>query len=209
MKNTNGSKRTLLLSVLMSSPGPLIVGISLITGKSSTQLADFIRRTIELLAIILSFIVYCITVKDDKVDEIKKQKLEKGANIFVSVAMVLSGVVMTFLALFSTDTDQGNVIPGLIIALMSVTANSLFWIKYTKLGQAENSKILILQSKLYRAKTFVDASVVITLSTVLLSTNVLVEHYFDMVGTLCVSAYLIFTGAQTLIKELKKNEVDV
>lgn len=209
MKNTNGSKRTLLLSVLMSSPGPLIVGISLITGKSSTQLADFIRRTIELLAIILSFIVYCITVKDDKVDEIKKQKLEKGANIFVSVAMVLSGVVMTFLALFSTDTDQGNVIPGLIIALMSVTANSLFWIKYTKLGQAENSKILILQSKLYRAKTFVDTSVVITLSTVLLSTNVLVEHYFDMVGTLCVSAYLIFTGAQTLIKELKKNEVDV
>ena len=209
MKNTNGSKRTLLLSVLMSSPGPLIVGISLITGKSSTQLADFIRRTIELLAIILSFIVYCITVKDDKVDEIKKQKLEKGANIFVSVAMVLSGIVMTFLALFSTDTDQGNVIPGLIIALMSVTANSLFWVKYTKLGQAENSKILILQSKLYRAKTFVDASVVITLSTVLLSTNVLVEHYFDMVGTLCVSAYLIFTGAQTLIKELKKNEVDV
>ena len=209
MKNTNVSKRTLLLSVLMSSPGPLIVGISLITGKSSTQLADFIRRTIELLAIILSFIVYCITVKDDKVDEIKKQKLEKGANIFVSVAMVLSGIVMTFLALFSTDTDQGNVIPGLIIALMSVTANSLFWVKYTKLGQAENSKILILQSKLYRAKTFVDASVVITLSTVLLSTNVLVEHYFDMVGTLCVSAYLIFTGAQTLIKELKKNEVDV
>lgn len=209
MKNTNGSKRTLLLSVLMSSPGPLIVGISLITGKSSTQLADFIRRTIELLAIILSFIVYCITVKDDKVDEIKKQKLEKGANIFVSVAMVLSGIVMTFLALFSTDTDQGNVIPGLIIALMSVTANSLFWVKYTKLGQAENSKILILQSKLYRAKTFVDASVVITLSTVLLSTNVLVEHYFDMVGTLCVSAYLIFTGAQALIKELKKNEVDV
>lgn len=208
MKNTKSSKTTLLLSVLMSSPGPLVVGLSLIAGKSSTQLADFIRRTIELLAIILSFIVYCITVKNDKVDEVKKHKLEKGVNIFVSIAMIFSGIVMTMLALFSTDTEQGNVIPGLIIAIMSVTANSLFWVKYTKLGQAENNKILLLQSKLYRAKTFVDTSVVITLGTVLLSTNVLVSHYFDMIGTLCVSAYLIFSGAQTLVNELKKNEAN-
>ena len=48
-------KITLLWSVLMSSAGPLVVGVGLLIGKSSTQLADFIRRSTELLGIILSF----------------------------------------------------------------------------------------------------------------------------------------------------------
>ena len=72
MKNKSG-KKTLLLSVIMSSPGPLVVGLGLLIGQSSTQLADFIRRSIELLAIILSFVVYCITTKDDNVNTLKKE----------------------------------------------------------------------------------------------------------------------------------------
>ena len=42
-------KKTLLWSVLMSSAGPIVVGAGLIVGQSSTQLADFIRRSAELL----------------------------------------------------------------------------------------------------------------------------------------------------------------
>ena len=56
MKERSGS-RTLLMSVLMSSPGPLVVGLGLLVGKSSTQLADFFRRSSELLAIIMAFVV--------------------------------------------------------------------------------------------------------------------------------------------------------
>ena len=63
----SGSK-TLLWSVIMSAPGPLVVGLGLFIGQSSTQLADFIRRSAELLGIIMAYLVYLATNKDGKCD---------------------------------------------------------------------------------------------------------------------------------------------
>jgi len=196
-------KRTLLWSVIMSSPGPLVVGLGLIIGQSSTQIADFVRRSIELLAIIFSFIVYCLTTKDDYTDEEKKKRLEKGTNIFVSVAMIISGVIMIFLAILLSSEEKGNVIPGLAIAVLGVIANSIFWFRYKKLGEEENNAILKVQSKLYRAKTFVDCSVTVALLVVLLSSNATVSYYFDIIGTCIVSLYLIYTGFQSFMKLIR------
>ncbi len=206
MTNTKSAKKTLLLSVIMSSPGPLIVGLGLLSGQSSTQLADFFRRSIELLAIILSFAVFCITSKDGELDEGKKAGYERGTNIFVSCAMMICGAIMAVLALTSSGGDKGNVLPGFIIAVLGVVANGLFWRKYKRLGLESDSKILLTQSKLYRAKTFVDGSVVIALGTILISDNSAVAFWFDLIGTVCVSAYLIFTGVKSLALEiLQKN----
>ena len=173
MKNKTG-KKTLLMSVIMSSPGPLVIGLGLMVGKSSTQVADFVRRSIELVAIILSFIVYCLTTKDDIVDDDKKRKYEKGTNIFVNIAMIVSGIIMCILAITSTSEEKGNVIPGLAIAVLGFIANSFFWIRYTKLSKETNNNILKVQSKLYRAKTFVDFSVMVALGVVLFSNNLTV-----------------------------------
>ncbi len=49
-KEKKSGYRTLLLSVLMSAYGPVILGLGLRVGHSSTQIADFTRRTAELLA---------------------------------------------------------------------------------------------------------------------------------------------------------------
>ena len=65
-------RKTLIMSIIMSSPGPLVVGLSLIYGNSTTQLADFLRRTIEFLAIVLAFVVFCLTANDEKIDHEKK-----------------------------------------------------------------------------------------------------------------------------------------
>ena len=205
MSGNKSGIKTMFLSVIMSSPGPLVVGLGLLMGKSSTQVADFVRRSIELLAIILSFVVYTLTTKDGGVDEARKQKYEKYTNIFVSCAMMISGVIMTILVLTSPVEEKGNVIPGLAIALLGVVANSIFWVKYKKLGNETGNKILLVQSRLYRAKTFVDSSVVIALSVVLLSGNPTIAGYFDLVGTICVSAYLIFSGVTSFIGEIKQS----
>ena len=194
----------MLMSVIMSSPGPLIVGLGLLVGQSSTQLADFFRRSIELLAIILSFVVYTLTTREGGVDEMKKQKYERYTNIFVSCAMVVCGSIMTVLALTASSSEKGNVIPGLAIAILGVLANSIFWVKYKRLGTETNNKILMVQSNLYRAKTFVDASVVIALGVVLFSGDPIVSYYFDMIGTVCVSIYLVFTGVKSFIGEVKR-----
>ena len=49
MSNKKSGARTLLWSVLMSSPGPLVVGLGLLSGRSSTQISfylDFIGSLI-------------------------------------------------------------------------------------------------------------------------------------------------------------------
>ena len=203
-KNTKSGSRTLLLSVLMSAPGPLVVGLGLLAGRSSTQIADFVRRSAELLAIIMSFVVYRITTKEETCDEATRIKLERRSNTFVGAMMCLGGVFMVLLAFLSDSTDKDNVIPGLAIAVMGVIANTAFWIKYTRLNKAEPNAILQVQSRLYRAKSLVDSCVSIALLSVVIIPNSPVSYWLDFAGSLVVAVYLIYCGVQT-IAETRRN----
>ena len=204
MKQVKSGSRTLLWSVLMSAPGPLVVGLGLLSGRSSTQIADFVRRSAELLAIIMAFVTYKLTTKDGQTDNTKKEKLERFSNLFVGAMMCLGGSIMFVLALTSQNTDKGNVIPGLSIAVMGVIANTIFWRKYAKLNKAEPNPILAVQARLYRAKSLVDSCVTLALLSVVLAPGSLFSYYFDLAGSLIVAVYLIFCGAQTIYERLKK-----
>ena len=70
---------------------------------------------------------------------------------------------MLVLAFVSENTDKGNVIPGLSIAVMGVIANTIFWRRYTRLNRVEPNAILAVQARLYRAKSLVDCCVTISL----------------------------------------------
>ena len=203
MSNKKSGAKTLLWSVLMSSPGPLVVGLGLLSGKSSTQIADFVRRSAELLAIIMSFVVYKLTTKDDVCDEIKKQKLERASNIFVGVMMCVGGIFMIILAFMSDNSDKGNVIPGLAIAVMGVIANSIFWRKYTHLNKVEPNAILMVQARLYRAKTLVDGCVTIALLSVVIAPGTRVSYWMDFTGSLIVACYLVWCGIQTIFEAIR------
>ncbi len=193
MKMKSG-ERTLLASVLLSSPGPIVVGAGLFLGRSSTQLADFIRRTVELAAIIISWIVFRILHKGGEPSAERKEKLEHTANFCVGIAMCLSGAAMLFVLLFSPVTEKGNVIPGLVIAVLGVTTNSWFWLRYSKLNRENPDAILAAQSKLYRAKSLVDACVTIALTVVAVDSVAPAARYVDIIGSVIVSFYLILNG---------------
>jgi len=201
--NNSGTK-TLLWSVIMSAPGPLIIGLGLFVGRSSTQIADFVRRSSELLAIIMAYVVYKITTKDGICDTVRKEKLEKLSNLFVGAMMCLGGSLMLLLALISENDDKGNVIPGLVIALLGVIANTMFWRKYTKLNRKEPNAILAVQARLYRAKSLVDSCVTIALLSVALFPDSSVSYYLDLIGSVIVALYLIWCGIQTIAERLKK-----
>lgn len=207
MSNKKSGARTLLWSVLMSSPGPLVVGLGLLSGRSSTQLADFVRRSAELLAIIMSFVIYKLTTKDDVCNEEKKQKLEQGSNIFVGAMMCVGGIFMIILALISDNADKGNVIPGLAIAVMGVIANSIFWRRYTHLNKIEPNAILMVQSRLYRAKTMVDGCVTIALLSVVIAPATQISYWLDFVGSLIVAVYLIWCGVRTILEALNNSRI--
>lgn len=207
MKTQNNQKsgsRTLLWSVIMSSPGPLVVGLGLLAGRSSTQIADFVRRSSELLAIIMSFIIYKITSKAAFSDDKRKAKLERGSNTFVGSMMCIGGIFMIALAFMSEETDKGNVIPGLAIALMGVIANTIFWRKYTKLNKTEPNAILAVQARLYRAKSLVDTCVTIALLSVAVAPASPISVWLDFIGSVIVALYLIWCGAKTVWEVVKK-----
>lgn len=198
MNNQKSGSRTLLMSVLMSAPGPLVVGLGLLAGRSATQIADFFRRSSELLAIIMAYLVYKITTKDGSCQELRKARLERLSNLFVGAMMCLGGSIMLALAFFSDSTDKGNVLPGLTIALLGVIANTLFWRKYTRLNKQEPNAILAVQARLYRAKSLVDGCVTIALLTVALAPQSPAAYWLDLIGSIIVAAYLIFCGIQTI-----------
>ena len=201
-KKESGAK-TLLWSIIMSSPGPLVVGLGLIAGRSSTQIADFIRRSAELLAIIMSFVVYTSLAKDGTCDKAKKRRAERRSNIFVGAMMCLAGAIMAVLALTANNADKGNVIPGLAIAVLGVIANSIFWFKYTRLNKNEPNAILAVQARLYRAKSLVDISVTTALLSVLIAPESVVSFWLDLIGSLIVAVYLIWCGVRTIYDERK------
>lgn len=204
MNDKKSGAKTLLWSIIMSSPGPLVVGLGLLVGRSSTQIADFVRRSAELLAIIMAFVVYRAVTKQGITDEVKKRKMERGSNVFVGSMMCLAGAIMAVLAFTMNNADKGNVIPGLAIAVLGAIANSIFWIKYTRLNNAEPNAIMAVQSRLYRAKTFVDSSVTVALLSVLIAPQSSVSYWLDLIGSIIVAVYLIWCGIQTIIEELKQ-----
>ena len=167
-------------------------------GRSSTQIADFVRRSSELLAIIMAFVTYKITTRDGQEDLVKKQKIERFSNLFVGAMMCFGGFIMLILAFVAENEDKGNVIPGLSIAVMGVIANTIFWRKYTKLNRAEPNPILAVQARLYRAKSLVDGCVTIALLSVAIAPESVFSYYLDMIGSVIVAVYLIFCGVQTI-----------
>ena len=195
MSNQKSGSRTLLLSVLMSAPGPLVVGLGLLTGRSATQIADFFRRSAELLAIIAAFVTYRLA---GDADPVRKAQLERRSNLLVGALMCLSGVLMLGLALFAPSEDKGNVIPGLAIAVMGVIANCIFWRRYTRLSRQEGDAILLVQSRLYRAKTLVDGCVTAALTAVLLLPGSPLAARLDTLGSAVVSLYLLWSGIKTV-----------
>lgn len=194
MSKRSGS-RTLLMSVLMSAPGPLVVGLGLLAGRSSTQLADFFRRSAELLAIIAAFVTYRLA-GDAEPD--RKAHLERRSNLLVGALMCISGALMLALAIFAPSEDKGNVIPGLAIAVMGVIANCIFWRRYARLSRQEGDAILLVQSRLYRAKTLVDGCVTAALTAVLLLPGSPLAARLDTLGSAVVSLYLLWCGIKTV-----------
>ena len=203
MSNKKSGKNTLLMSVIMSSPGPIIVGLGLIAGKSSTQLADFVRRSSELMGIVLAYAVYLITSKDGEIDAAKKTRLEKMSNIFVGVTMCIGGAIMLILAFVSQNEEKGNVIPGLAVAILGVVANTLFFIKYTRLNRAEPNTIIEVQARLYRAKSLVDMCVSAALLSVAIAPDSWVSFYLDKIGSVVVALYLLWCGIRTVYERIK------
>lgn len=194
-KNISKGEKTMLTAIIFSAPGPIATGIPAILSKSATQIADFIRRTTELIAIIISWIVYKKIHKSEE-DLVDKEKLIRFSNLAITLAMILSGITMfaVGIARLFTYNASGKVIIGLITAIMGTLFNSFFALRYKILVSEHHNPIIERQYKLYKAKAYVDLVVLVALATVFIAPNSQLARYVDAIGCIMVAIYLIYNG---------------
>lgn len=202
MENKKSGSKTLLMSVLMSAPGPLIIGLGLMSGRSATQIADFVRRSAELMGIIMAYITFLMTSRMSDDNKEGKARIERISNIFVGSMMCLGGAIMLALALLPGQEASGSVVTGLVIALLGVVANTIFWRRYTRLNKESPNPIIAVQARLYRAKSFVDICVSTALIAVMLMPGSGVAMWLDRIGSAVVALYLAYTGVGTIKERL-------
>jgi len=181
----------------------LVLGLGLLVGSSTTQIADFVRRTVELAATIVSWCVFRLTA-GLPVDDEKRIRLERHVDSYVGIAMLVSGAAMGFLAAigFIRQSGKGNVLPALIIAFFGVISNGILALNYSAANLKTPNDVLKAQKALYRTKTVVDGCVCGALIAVMLVSGT-AARIADFVGGLAVTAVLCVNGLKLLIKRYR------
>ena len=199
-QKTEKCQKTLFASMLLSSWAPLATGIAVLLGRSLTQFADFIRRTMEFVVLFLSWAIFRYLAQQEELTEAMKKRAERIVNLGVAVVLAVSGLVMLFLVLFRLPSlgPGGNVWPGLIIVVPGLGVNLWFWRRYRTLGRIGRNPIIEAQRQLYLAKVVIDLCVFLALSTVAFIPGGALTRVVDTWGSIAVALYLLWSSFRIL-----------
>jgi divalent metal cation (Fe/Co/Zn/Cd) transporter len=189
------AERTLLVALLLSLWAPLATGLAVLLSHSTTPLADFVRRSAELVAVALS---WAVLRRAPSVAQ--RVALEHLASCGVALTLAFSGVAMVLLvgARWRSFEPGGDVRLGLVIAGLGLVTNAWFWRRFSALAHARADALIHAQRRLYRAKVAVDASVIIALATIGLVPGHPVTRWLDLVGSSAVALHLGWSAWRTL-----------
>src|SRR6056297_2040435 len=193
-------EKTMLVAFLLSSPGPLLTGIAALSSQSATQIADFLRRSSELVALFVAWWVFRKMQRDTTTDQVFQNKMSRIANLTVSIAMICSGIAMFIVGMIRLFVFNigGKVILGLVIAVLGLITNSWFWWRYWSMNREIPDSVIEGQRNLYRAKTCVDLAVVSALTGVLIAPTHPATQYVDAAGCMIVAFYLFYSGIRMI-----------
>jgi divalent metal cation (Fe/Co/Zn/Cd) transporter len=206
-KESRKREKTMFVAFLLSSPGPILTGIAAVTSLSATQIADFIRRSAELVALFVAWWVFRKIQNNPHIETMRREKMTALVNRTVGIAMIFSGSAMLIVGVFRffVYTVSGNVVMGYIIAVLGLITNAWFWWRYRSMNKESYDPVIGGQHKLYRAKTCVDLTVVTALTSVLVAPHHPATQYIDAGGCVIVAFYLVFSGIG-ILREQNKTE---
>lgn len=190
-------ERTLRAAVLLSAWAPFATFAALLVGRSATQAADFVRRTVEFVAVLISWLAFR---RSQGADAGRRERLERTVRLVVGAALALSAASIFVLAVarWLRPSPTGNVLFGLVIALLGAVTNGWFWARYERFERREPAPIVAAQARLYRAKTLVDVAVLAALVAVWLLGDAGAGRALDLAGSLVVALYLAWSAVKQL-----------
>ncbi len=181
------------MALSLSAWGPLVTGLAMLLTNSTTQIADFVRRSAELVALATTWAVFRRLGRQPDASRELVTRLELRAARTVAAALMVSGAVTLLLVAtrLREFTPSGDVRLGLAIATLGLITNSIFWRRYAGLERERPGALLGAQRRLYRAKVAVDAAVMLALASVLVAPEHALTRWLDLGGSLAVAAYLL------------------
>lgn len=188
------------MALLLSLWGPFATAIAVVLSQSTTQLADFVRRSVELVALAIAWLVFRHLRRTSGLTPARAARLERVASLAVASALTVSAVVMLVLvsARLRAFVPGGDVRLGLTIAVLGLVVNAVFWRRYAGMVREHPNTLIDAQRRLYRAKVAVDACVIAALATVLLAPEHPAVRWVDLGGSLAVAVYLLVSAQRTL-----------
>lgn len=205
----NSQDRAITLAVVTTFISLFPTAYVALTSNSSVLFADLIRCGVEFLAIFLSWIVVRkISRGDESFYDFGLGKWEQLATLAVAAAMMLSFLVITFIA-FSRlyfPVEVHNTGLGLLLALLSVAGNAYLWRYNARIGSFGGSPIAESQSRLFRAKTLVSAVVASSLACSEWGAGAWLL-YADPIGS-CIVAGFLLRSALTLFASSTQDLLD-
>lgn len=194
---TRQKERTLRAAWMISLMAPLATAAAFLLGRSTTQMADFLRRTIELLALFSAW----LTVRKVSTGPTDRYnygygKLEHLSSLGVALVMAFSSAVIAYSAVarLLRPVPLGWVLPGILIPVGGVVVNGWFWRRGHRLALLESTPVIESQWRLYRAKTILDICVIITLGLTVLLQAYPWSSYIDPIGSMFIAAFLVVTA---------------
>ncbi len=192
-------ERTLLVALLLSAWAPFVTGWAVVLSQSTTQVADFVRRSVELTAVAVGWAVFRRLRRREPAPA-DAARLERIAAWAVAAALGVSGGVTLLLALRRvTDfAPGGDVRLGLLVAVLGLLTNGWFWRRYASFARERPGRLMEGQRTLYRAKVAVDACVIAALTSVALAPGRPATRWIDLAGSFAVALYLLWSAGRAV-----------
>ena len=192
-------ERTLLAALLLSAWAPFVTAWAVVLSQSTTQVADFVRRTVELVAVAVAWAVFR-RLRRHEPPAVAAARLERIAAWAVAAALATSGGVMLLLALqrHADFAPGGDVRLGLLVALLGLATNGWFWRRYAGFARERPGRLMQGQCRLYRAKVAVDTCVIVALASVALAPGRPATRWVDLAGSLAVALYLLWSAGRSV-----------
>ncbi|MBW6455092.1 MAG: cation transporter [Trueperaceae bacterium] len=190
-------ERTLFVALLLSAWAPFVTGWAVVLSQSTTQVADFVRRTVELAAIAVAWAIFR-RLRRRRPGPSDAERLERLAAWAVAAALGVSGGVTLLLSVrrAADFAPGGDVRLGLLVAVLGLLTNGWFWRRYAGFARERPGRLMDGQRTLYRAKVAVDACVIAALASVALAPGRPATRWIDLAGSVAVALYLLWSAVR-------------
>jgi len=188
-------ERTLRAAWMISLAAPVTTLAAFILGGAAVQLADFLRRSSELVGLFFAWWTFRRTGGKSSAEGITC-RLEHITSLVIAAAMILSFLLIAYSTVQRLLDPQplGMITPGLVIPIGGIAVNGWFWRRGSRLARRESSPVIESQWRLCRAKTVLDVCVLLTLVLTILMQELPASRYIDTVGSGIIGIFLLVSA---------------